>query len=77
MDSVTTWFSGGGLALLIVSFIVRSILEKYKEKEQRLNKNDIHNTIQDHRLTSVEKRLDKIENEKDDQKNCKYITKDQ
>ena len=72
MDSVTTWFSGGGLALLIVSFIVKSILEKYKEKEKRLNDNDIHNTIQDHRIQDIEKRLDKIENEKTNNTNCKY-----
>jgi len=47
MEGLGSWLSGGGVAVFLVTYMVKTFLDKIKEKENRLNKNDVIDSNQD------------------------------
>ena len=75
MEDLTSYLTGGGLVVMIVAYGVKSFLDKSKEKEARLNTNDVVDSLQslqikhnkemsDRQHKHTEYRLNKLENKK-------------
>jgi len=46
MDNMNSLINSGGILSIIFISIIKEIISKFKEKEKRLNKNDIENAVQ-------------------------------
>ena len=62
MDDFVSYISGGGLLVMILAYLLKSFFDKNKEKENRLNKNDIVDALQDYKISDHETRITKLEN---------------
>lgn len=65
MNEVTTYFTGGGFVIMLVVYVVKTFLDSAKDKEKRLNENDVRDALQNQDIIH-QKELNRLKHEHHD-----------
>jgi hypothetical protein len=50
MEGLSTWLSGGGVVILLVTYTIKTFLDTSKDKLRRLNEKDVVDALQEQKI---------------------------